>query len=72
MYAFIVSFLTIVNSGTVSKTIILYRQLNFVKKGGKAVNFRFLNLIYVFNVEMFCFALKILWKCSLKAANSTF
>ena len=36
------------------------------------MNFRFLNQINVFNVEMFCFALKILKKCSLKAANSKF
>ena len=41
-------------------------------KGGKTVNFRFLNQINVFNVKMLCFALEILWKCSLKAANSTF
>ena len=38
----------------------------------KTVNFRFLNQINVFNVEMFCFALEILLKCSLKAANSMF
>ena len=44
----------------------------FVNKGGKTVNFRLLNQINVFTVEMFCFALKVLWKCSLKAANSKF
>ena len=47
-------------------------QLYFVNKGGKTVNFRFLNQIYVYNAEMFCFALKILWKCSLKADDSKF
>ena len=73
MYAFIVSFLTILNSGAVYRTFILYRQLYFVNKGGKTVNFSFLNQINVFNVEMFCFAFKILlWKCSLKAAYSEF
>ena len=65
-----VSFLTILNSRDVNGAFILYRQLYFLNKGGKTVNFRFLNQINVFNVEMFCFALKILWKCSLNAANS--
>ena len=69
---FIVSYLTILNSGAVYRTFILYRQLCFVNKGGKTVNFRSLIQINVFNLEMFCFALKILWKCSLKAANSKF
>ena len=44
----------------------------FCEQGRQTVNFRFLNKINVFNVEMFCFALKILKKCSLKAANSKF
>ena len=69
---FIISFLTILNSGAVYQTFILYRQLYFVNKGGKTVNFRFLNQINVFNVEMFCLALKTLRKCSFKAANSKF
>ena len=43
-----------------------------MNKGGKTVNFRFLNQINVYNVEMFCFALKILLKYLLKAANSKF
>ena len=37
----------------------LYRKLHFVNKGGKNVNFRFLNQLNVFNVN-------------LRAANSTF
>ena len=41
-----------------------------MNKGGKTINFRFLNQINIYNVEMFYFALKILWKCSFKAANS--
>ena len=57
---FIVSFLTILNF--VYWTFILYRQLYFVNKGGKTGNFRFLNQINVLNVEMFCFALKIVSK----------
>ena len=65
MYVFIVSFLTELNSGAVYRTFILYRQLHFVNKGGKTFNFRFLNQINDFNVEIFCFALKILCKCSL-------
>ena len=72
MYVFIVSSLTILNSGAVYRTFILYRQFYFVNKGDKTANFRYPNQINVFNVEMFCFALKILWKCSLKAANSKF
>ena len=72
MYVFVVSFITILNSGAVYQTFILYWQLYFVDKGGKNVNFRFLNQINVYNVEMFSFALKILWKCSLKSANSKF
>ena len=72
MYVVIISFLSILNSGAVYQTFILYLQLYFVNKGGKTVNFRFLNQINVFDMEMFCFALKILWKCSLKAANSKF
>ena len=62
----------LLNSGAVYRTFILYQQLYFVNKGGKTVNFRFLNQINVFNVEMFCFPLKILRRCSLKAANSKF
>ena len=72
MYVFIVFFLTLLNSGAVYQTFILYLQLYFVNKGGKTVNFRFLNQISAHKVEMFCFALKILWKCLLKAANSKF
>ena len=72
-YIFIVSFLTILNSGAVYQTFTLYRQLYFVNKGGKLLtSVFFLNQINVFNVEMFCFAMKILKKCSLKAANSKF
>ena len=65
---FIVSFLTILNSGAVYKTFILYRQLNFGNKGGKTINLRFLNqingnvLFYIENIK----------ECSLKAANSKF
>ena len=72
MYVFILSFLTLLNSGAVYKTFILYLQLYFVNKGGKTVNFRLLNQINVYKAEMFCFALKILLKCLLKAANSKF
>ena len=71
-YVFIVSFLTILNSGAVYQTFTLYRQLYFVNKGGKLLTSGFFNQINVFNVEMFCFAMKILRKCSLKAANSKF
>ena len=72
MYVVIVSFLTILNSGAVYRTFILYWQLYLVNRGGKTVNLHFLNQINVFNKEMFCFALKILWKCSLKAADNKF
>ena len=56
----------------VYQNFILYLQLYFVTKGGKTVNFRFLNQINIYNVEMFCFVLKTLWKCLLKVANSKF
>ena len=72
MYVFIVSFLTILNFGAVYRTFVLYRQLYFVNKGGKTVYFRFLNQINVYKVNMFCFALKTLWKGSLKAAETKF
>ena len=68
MYVFIVSFLTILNSGAVYQTFILYRQLYFVNKIGKTVNFRFLNQINVYNVANVLF----LSKWSLKAVNSKF
>ena len=47
--------------------IIFYEQ-------GRLINclLGFLNQINVVNVEMFCFALKILRKCSLKAATVSF
>ena len=52
----------------------LYTVLAIIlcEQGRLTVNFRFLNQINVNNIEIFCFALKILWKCSLKAANSKF
>ena len=55
MYVLIVIFLTILNSGADYRTFTLYRQYYFVNKGGKTVNFRFLNQINVFNAEMFVF-----------------
>ena len=55
VYVFIVSFLTILNFGAVFLTLMLYRQLYLVDKGGKAVNFRFLNQINVLTSKcLFC------------------
>ena len=49
----------------------LYRQFYFVNKGGKTVNLRFLNKINVLMGNVY-FSLKILWKCSFKAATVAF
>ena len=53
VYVFIVFFLTILNSDAVFDIFMLYRQLYYVNKGGKTVNFSFLNQISVLNVEVF-------------------
>ena len=55
---FYLFFLTILNSDAVYRSFMLYRQLYHVNKGGKTVNFHFLNQINVLNVEVCLFCIE--------------